>query len=256
MCQSQKNSHNAIALGKREIQIEIPQTKTPPGDKQQPDTLSLYCSILSPPVEKTTGGTHWCAKLSALAGRSFGTLAHFAATPTQATHAFFPPLHKASLIADWHGVFVEKCAVQLCKRGCATEEDRTHQTTTDAKTKDIHTKHHIATNKMPKGKRKRRIRIAQKVRHERTLARIVASKEPNGVWVSFCFFVCALPSARLEHSAPLALCRLAAARLQHALQQQRGGSGVAEAARVICCCCCWRLRLKHIGSIWLDVALG
>ena len=125
MCQSQKSSHNAIALGTREIQIEIPQTKTPPGDKQQPDTLSLYCSILSPPVEKTTGGTHWCAKLSALAGRSFGTLAHFAATPTQATHAFFPPLHKASLIADWHGVFVEKCAVQKYVASEAVQRKKT-----------------------------------------------------------------------------------------------------------------------------------
>ena len=27
----------------------------------RPHTSSLYCSILSPPVEKTTGGTHWCA---------------------------------------------------------------------------------------------------------------------------------------------------------------------------------------------------
>ena len=65
-------------------------------------------------------------ELSARAGRSFGTLAHFAATPTQATHAFFPPLHKASVVQVDTSVGSERALrglrmkVRLCNRSKKT----------------------------------------------------------------------------------------------------------------------------------------
>ena len=138
---------------------------------------------------------------------------------------------------------------------CATEEDRTHQTTTDAKTKDIHTKHQIATHKMQKRKRKRRIRLAQQVRHERTLARIVASKEPNVCWWSFCFFGCALPCARLEHShrsrcvawlrrAPAA--RFAAAGRRRCRSACDGSTGDESVS--VCVCVCMMMAMRACGE--------
>jgi hypothetical protein len=74
-------------------------------------TLRFYCSTTKLQVDVSPMQHPLKREIECAFGRSLGALAHLAATPTQATHAFFPPLHKSvsactkrfkCMIADQH----------------------------------------------------------------------------------------------------------------------------------------------------------